>query len=49
MVSQIIAIFLQMGVVNEILNSVFQLEGDNKLATLDGNAGGGRVQAGDQP
>ena len=46
MVSQIIAIFLQMGVVNEILNNVFNLQGDNKLATLDGNAGGGRVQAG---
>jgi len=45
-VSQIIATFLQMGVVNEILNSVFNLQGTNKLPTLDGNAGGGRVQAG---
>ena len=46
-VSQIITIFLQMGVVNEILNSVFQLEGDDQLATLSNRkAGGGRVQAG---
>ena len=33
-VSQIITIFLQMAVVNEILNSVFSLEGANRLSTL---------------
>ena len=49
LVSQIISIFLQMGVVNEILNSVFQLEGSNRFSTLrDPNpkAGGGRVGMG---
>ena len=48
MVSQIIAIFLQMAVVNEILNSVFNLTGTkNALPTFRNNkAGGGKVQAG---
>ena len=47
MVSQIISIFLQMGVVNEILNSVFKLEGNDQYATFTNRkAGGGRVQAG---
>ena len=48
MVSQIIAIFLQMAVVNEILNSVFKLNGtSNALPTFRNNkAGGGKVQAG---
>tara|TARA_Y100000114_G_scaffold114183_1_gene108214 strand:- start:3558 stop:5432 length:1875 start_codon:yes stop_codon:yes gene_type:complete len=49
-VNQIITIFLQMAVVNEILNSVFNLQGSNRLSTLrnpnptDTNAGGGTVQ-----
>ena len=34
MVSQIISIFLEMAVVNEILNSVFQLTGSSRLNTL---------------
>ena len=48
-VSQIITIFLQMGVVNEILNSVFSLTGTkSELPTLPkkASAGGGTVQAG---
>ena len=54
-VAQIISIFLQMAVVNEILNSVFNLQGENRLSTLnnpnptdsiDLNAGGGTVQRG---
>mgnify|MGYP003119023358 CR=1 FL=1 len=46
-VSQIITIFLQMGVVNEILNSVFGLTGTkSELPTLPKKAGGGTVQAG---
>jgi len=51
-VSQIIAIFLQMAVVNEIMNAVFQLKGTNRYSTLknpnptDDNAGGGNVQKG---
>ena len=51
-VAQIISIFLQMAVVNEILNSVFNLQGENRLSTLnnpnptDSNAGGGTVQRG---
>ena len=50
--SQIIAIFLQMAVVNEIINSVFNLQGGNRLSTIknpnptDDNAGGGTVQGG---
>jgi len=48
MVSQIIAIFLQMAVVNEILNSVFNLTGTNNALPTFRNtkAGGGKVQAG---
>jgi len=52
MVNQIITIFLQMAVVNEILNNVFNLQGSNRLSTLrnpnptDTNAGGGTVQGG---
>jgi len=47
-VNQIITIFLQMAVVNEILNSVFNLTGTkNALPTFRNNkAGGGKVQAG---
>jgi hypothetical protein len=47
-VSQIITIFLQMAVVNEILNRVFNLKGDDKLATFpkDNNMSGGTVQRG---
>ena len=54
-VSQIISIFLQMGVVNEILNRVFNLQGDAKLDTLFSSgsgsaipeqAGGGTIQRG---
>ena len=51
MVSQIIAIFLEMAVVNEILNNVFGLTGSSKLATLSGSKGtsvssGGRYGGG---
>tara|TARA_R110000787_G_scaffold235760_1_gene342498 strand:+ start:461 stop:2353 length:1893 start_codon:yes stop_codon:yes gene_type:complete len=48
MVSQIIAIFLQMAVVNEILNAVFKLDGTSaELSTFrNKKAGGGAVQAG---
>jgi len=48
-VSQIISIFLQMAVVNEILNQVFGLEGANRFSTLsvpNPKAGGGTVQKG---
>jgi len=47
-VSQIITIFLQMAVVNEILNSVFNLEGDQAFSTFSNRkkAGGGSVQGG---
>ncbi len=48
MVSQIISIFLQMAVVNEILNAVFGLTGDAAFATIRNTrpkAGGGTVQA----
>ena len=45
-VKQIIATFIQMAIVNQILNSVFGLTGSNALPTIDFNAGGGRVQAG---
>lgn len=44
-VSQIIAIYLQMAVVNKILNAVFSLTGANALPTIKGFAGGGNVQA----
>ena len=50
--SQIIAIFLQMAVVNEIINTVFNLQGSNRLSTIknpnptDTNAGGGTIQGG---
>ena len=37
MVSQIISIFLQMAVVNEILNAVFNLKGDAAFSTLRDN------------
>lgn len=52
LVSQIISIFLQMAVVNEILNQVFGLKGANRFSTLsnpnptDSNASGGTVQKG---
>jgi hypothetical protein len=52
LVSQIISIFLEMAVVNEILNAVFGLTGANRFSTLsnpnptDNNAGGGKVQKG---
>ena len=48
MVSQIITIFLQMAVVNEILNRVFNLTGDDAYSTFPKKkaAGGGTVQAG---
>ena len=48
MVSQIIAIFLQMAVVNEILNNVFGLSGTNNALPTFSNtkAGGGKVQGG---
>lgn len=47
-VNQIITIFLQMAVVNEILNSVFNLTGTNNALPTFRNtkASGGRVQAG---
>ena len=47
-VSQIIATFLQMAVVNKILNSVFGLTGTDALPTmsLGKKAGGGTVQGG---
>ena len=46
-VSQIISTFLQMKVVNEILNSVFKLNGTpDALPTGRGNAGGGTIQGG---
>ncbi len=44
-VSQIIAIYLQMAVVNKILNTVFSLTGANALPTIGGLAGGGNVSA----
>ena len=48
MVSQIITIFLQMAVVNRILNSVFGLKGDDALSTFTfgEKASGGKVQKG---
>ena len=48
MVSQIITIFLQMAVVNEILNSVFNLNGTSSALPTFSNAkaGGGKVQKG---
>jgi tape measure domain-containing protein len=47
-VSQIITIFLQMAVVNRILNSVFGLKGDDALSTFTfgEKASGGKVQKG---
>ena len=44
-VSQIIAIYLQMAVVNKILNTVFSLTGASALPTIGGLAGGGNVSA----
>ena len=44
-VSQIIAIYLQMAVVNIILNTVFSLTGASALPTIGGLAGGGNVSA----
>ncbi len=41
MVSQIISIFLQMAIVNEILNSVFKLSGSNAFPTLGEKSGSG--------
>ena len=41
MVSQIIAIFVQMAIVNEILNAVFNLTGKNAFPTLGGGSGTG--------
>jgi len=49
MVSQIIATFLQLAVVNQILNSIFGLSGNSALPTIGsigGKAGGGKMQAG---
>tara|TARA_Y100000592_G_C5478707_1_gene324028 strand:- start:3807 stop:5666 length:1860 start_codon:yes stop_codon:yes gene_type:complete len=49
LVSQIISIFLQMGVVNEILNSVFQLKGANRFSTIrepNPSASGGSISVG---
>ena len=52
MVSQIIAIFLQMAIVNEILNSVFNLQGANRFSTISNpnptadNASGGHYSKG---
>ena len=49
MVSQIIATFLQLAVVNQILNSIFGLSGTSALPTigsLGGKAGGGKLQKG---
>ena len=46
MVSQIISIFLQMAVVNEILNAVFNLKGDAAFSTLRDNASGGHYDRG---
>ena len=45
-VSQIIAIFLQMAVVNRILNAIFlgRVGGFEELPTIGGRAGGGTVQ-----
>ena len=51
-VSQIISTFLQLAVVNEILNNVFNLQGANRFSTFrnmnptDNNAGGGTIQGG---
>mgnify|MGYP003632185032 FL=1 len=51
-VSQIIAIFMQMAIVNEIINAAFGLEGTNRLSTIRNpnptvdNASGGKVQKG---
>jgi len=57
-VSQIIAIFMQMAVVNKILNAVFNLQGTNRLSEINLNtpdvtnladsfsAGGGTIQGG---
>ena len=45
-VSQIISIFLQMAVVNEILNNVFNLTGSDALPTLKKSAGGGSAYGG---
>jgi hypothetical protein len=45
-VSQIIAIYLQMAVVNKILNTVFSLTGTSALPTIGGRASGSRVQKG---
>ena len=41
MVSQIIAIFVQMAIVNEILNEVFNLTGANAFPTLGGGSASG--------
>lgn len=49
MVSQIISTFLQLAVVNQILNSIFGLSGNSALPTIGsigGKAGGGKMQAG---
>ena len=49
MVAQIISTFLQLAVVNQILNAIFGLSGNSALPTigsLGGNAGGGRMQSG---
>ena len=49
LVSQIISTFLQLAVVNQILNAVFGLKGDAALPTMSGfggKAGGGKVQKG---
>lgn len=45
-VKQIIAIFLQMAVVNKLINAIFNLSGDDALKEIDifGKAGGGTIQ-----
>lgn len=45
-VKQIITTFLQMAVVNQILNAVFGLTGNNVLPTISFAAGGGRASKG---
>jgi hypothetical protein len=50
MVSQVIATFMQLAVVNQILNSIFGLTGADAFTTMGsakaGKAGGGKIQAG---
>lgn len=49
LVSQIISIFMQLAVVNKIINSIFNLTGSDALSTIDiGGGGGGNVSAAEQ-